>query len=47
MPAARAGTPVTDDGSTPFSSVPTGSVAAGGATSANQFNGVDTPNLSK
>jgi hypothetical protein len=47
MPAARAGAPVTDDGSTPFSSVPTGSVAANGATSANQYNGVDTPNLSK
>ena len=47
MPAARAGGTVNDDGSTPFSSAPTGSVAAGGATSANQYNGVDTPSLSK
>ena len=47
QPAARAGEAVTNDGSTPFSSTPTGSVAAGGATSPNQFNGVGTPNLSK
>ena len=47
MPAARAGEGVTNDGSTPFSSIPSGSVAADGATSANQYNGVDTPNLSK
>jgi hypothetical protein len=47
MPAARAGQPIANDGSTPFSSVPTGSVAGGGATSPNQFNGVGTPNLSK
>ena len=47
MPAARAGEPVVNDGSTPFSSEPNGSVAAGGSTSPNQFNGVGTPNLSK
>ena len=47
MPAARAGERVADDHSTPFSSVPSGSVAAGGATSADPYNGVQTPNLSK
>ena len=47
LPAARAGERVVDDHDTPFSSVPSASVSAGGATSANQFNGVGTPNLSK
>ena len=47
MPAARAGQDITNDGSTPFSSVPTGSVAAGGATTSNQANDVGTPSLSK
>ncbi len=47
MPAARTGERVTDDKSTPFSSTPSGSVATNGATSANQYNGVGTPNLSK
>ena len=47
MPAARAGEPVTNDKSAPFSSAPSGSVTTNGATSANQYNGVGTPNLSK
>ena len=47
MPAARAGEPVANDHSTPFSSVPSGSVAADGATSADQVNGVKTPDLAK
>ena len=47
MPAARAGSPIEDDHATPFSSIPSGSTAAGGATSSDQQNGVQTPTLSK
>jgi hypothetical protein len=47
LPAARASQPIEADGSTPFSGMPSGSVGANGATSANQVNGVSTPNLSK
>ncbi len=47
LPAARAGGRIDNDGTTPFSSVPSSSVAADGATSANDYNGVGTPNLGK
>ena len=47
LPTARTGQTIDLDRSTPFSSVPSGSVAANGATSANQTNTVRTPNLSK
>ncbi len=46
QPAARTGTLAPNAADTPFSGVPSGSVAAGGATSSNMVNGVQTPDTS-
>ncbi len=45
QPAARAGN-TSSEHDAPFSAIPTDSVAAGGATSSNKYNGVGTPNPS-
>lgn len=46
-PSARAGRSDGASRDAPLSGVPTGSVAAGGATSSNQTNSVGTPSLSR
>ena len=46
MPAARAGAATGSARDAPFSSIPLGSVAADGATSSNQVNGVQAPDPS-
>lgn len=46
QPSARAGTAAGQTVDTPFSGLPQGSVAAGGATSSDVVNGVQTPSTS-
>jgi len=46
-PIERAGRSTGPDRSAPFSDIPTGATAAGGATSANRGDGVGTPSVSR
>jgi hypothetical protein len=46
-PIERAGRATGPDRSAPFSDIPSGATASGGATSSNSGNGVGTPSLSR